>query len=188
MTDLASAHADVARSSGGGVGFLLAYALTLSIVTVLAFTQTVEVGALAFLFQGGVALPLAFYLERQLGYPAMATDNPLRALSIQLAMIQVVALPAVILVYALDPTYVPAAFAAVVGGHFLPYAWLHRIPAYVVLGVAASFFPLGLMVVGGAAAFPYVPLALAVLYLAMAAYLLTMQHPMAVTRGGVPSA
>ena len=33
------------------------------------------------------------------------------------------------------PALVPAAFAAIGGGHFLPYAWLHRTRLYVALGV-----------------------------------------------------
>lgn len=171
MTDLDAARADATRSSGGGIGFLLAYACTLAIVTGIAYASAVEVAALAFLFQGGVALPLAFWSERRLGFPPMAKDNPLRSLSIQLAMVQVVALPAAILVYALDPLYLPAAFAAVAGGHFLPYAWLHRTRAYVALAVATSLLPMALMAGFGAAGFPLVPASLAALYLAMAGFL-----------------
>ena len=68
------------------------------------------------------------------------------------------ALPAVIIVYALNPLYVPAAFAAVGGGHFLPYAWLHRTSVYIYLGVAVSLGSFAMMAVWGAAAFPFIPL------------------------------
>jgi hypothetical protein len=53
---------------------------------------------------------------------------------------------------------VPAVFAAIGGGHFLPYAWLHRTRLYIVLGVAISMGSLLLTAVVGTAAFPYVPL------------------------------
>ncbi|MGH2352550.1 MAG: DUF7010 family protein [Chloroflexota bacterium] len=164
MHDLDAALADATRSSGGGVGFLIAYGATLLIAGLLAFVLPVNIAALVILFQGGVALPLAFALERRLGFPPMAADNPLRSLSIQMAMTQVVALPAVIITYDLNPVYVPAVFAAIGGGHFLPYAWLHRTRVYVVLGVVISFGFLLLTVILKQAAFPYVPLFWAACY------------------------
>ncbi len=158
MFDLETARTDATRSSGGGVGFLMAYGTTLLIAGLLAFWLPVRLAALVIMFQGGVALPAAFALERLLGFPRMAPDNPLRSLSIQLAMVQVVALPAVIITYQLDPTYVPAVFAAIGGGHFLPYVWMHRTRIYLVLGVAVSLGSWLMMGIWGASAFPYVPL------------------------------
>jgi hypothetical protein len=57
------------------------------------------------------------------------------------ALVQIVALPAVILVYVFVPAYVPAVFAAIVGAHLLPYAWLHKSRLYIVLGLLISFVP-----------------------------------------------
>ena len=45
------------------------------------------------MFQGGVALPLAFWLERRMGTGRMQADNPFRALSGQMAMSQALGLP-----------------------------------------------------------------------------------------------
>jgi hypothetical protein len=53
-------------------------------------------------------------------------------------MSQIVALPAVILVHAFAPWAVPAALAAIGGGHFLPYTWIHRTWLYTVLGSTVS--------------------------------------------------
>jgi hypothetical protein len=75
-----------------------------------------------------------------------------------MSVVQVVALPAMIVVYSLNPAYVPAVFAAIGGAHFLPYAWLHRTRLYIVLGLAISFGSLLLTMVLGEKAFPYVPL------------------------------
>jgi hypothetical protein len=158
LQDLDIARSDATRSSGGGIAFLLAYGTTLLVASLLAFVLPVAIAALVILFQVGVALPLAFALERRLGFPPMAADNPLRALSVQMALVQMVALPAVILVYTPNPAYVPAVFAAIGGGHFLPYAWLHRTRLYVALGVAISLGSLLLTALLGAGAFPYVPL------------------------------
>jgi hypothetical protein len=158
MNDLDAARTDATVSSGGGFAFLVAYGTTLLIAGVLAFFLPVQVAALVIVFQGGVALPAAFALERALGFPKMAPDNPLRSLSIQMSMTQVVALPAVIIVYALSPVWVPAVFAAIGGGHFLPYAWLHRANVYIYLGAVVSLGSFAMMLVGGAAAFPFVPI------------------------------
>jgi hypothetical protein len=158
LQDIDVARSDATRSSGSGIAFLLAYGTTLLVAGLLAFVLPVAIAALVILFQGGVALPLALVLERRLGFPPMAADNPPRALSVQILLVQVAALPAVILVYTLNPAYVPAVFAAIGGGHFLPYAWLHRTRLYIVLGVAISLGSLLLTALLGTAAFPYVPL------------------------------
>lgn len=137
-SDLDRALANVSASSAGGAPFLLAFGLTLGLTGLAAFVVPVRVAALITLFQGNAALPLAFWLERRMGTARLAPGNPLRPLSIQMAMSQVVALPAVLLLYALAPWTVPAGMAALGGGHFLPYAWLQRTRAYLVLGGVVS--------------------------------------------------
>ena len=77
-------------------------------------------------------------LEKRIGAGPMAADHPLRSLSIELAMVQSLALPAVIMMYTVKPVLVPATFAAIGGAHFLPYVWLHRTKLYLVLAIAIS--------------------------------------------------
>lgn len=129
---------EVSASSAGGAPFLIAFALTLAASGVAGLLLPLKVAAVVVLFQGNLALPLAFVLERRMAARSMAADHPLRPLSVQMAMSQIVALPVVLLIYFLEPAYVPAAMAAIGGGHFLPYAWLHRTRIYAVLGVAVS--------------------------------------------------
>ena len=62
-------------------------------------------------------------------------------LLIQTAIVQTVALPAVFLAYAFIPACVSAVFAAVVGAHLLPYAWLQKSHLYIVQGLIISFVP-----------------------------------------------
>ena len=164
MIDLNEARRDVSASSAGGAPFLIAFGLTLLACALLSFVLSRSTAALLVMFQGGVALPAAFALERLMGRKRMDAANPLRPLSIQLAMSQVVALPVVILAYSLNPGAVPLAMAAVGGGHFLPYAWLQQTRAYAVLAVAVSIGALAIQVVLGAAAFPIVLLWLTVCY------------------------
>ena len=64
-------------------------------------------------------------------------------------MAQGLALPASIVAFSLDPRYLPVVFAATNGGHFLPYSWLYRTRAYVVLAVTAAFGPYACLVVVG---------------------------------------
>jgi hypothetical protein len=71
------------------------------------------------------------------------------SLFVLIAVAQGLALPASIVVYNLDPLYLPVVFAATNGGHFLPYSWLHRTSAYVFLALVASFGPFAILVIGG---------------------------------------
>jgi hypothetical protein len=138
MSDIDRALDDVSASSAGGAPFLIAFGFTLAACGVLGLVVPLRTAAIITLFQGNLALPLAFLLERRLGTRRMAADHPLKPLALQMAMSQIVALPAVLLAFSLHPAYVPAAMAAIGGGHFLPYAWLQRTRIYVVLGVAVS--------------------------------------------------
>lgn len=168
VRDLDWALSDVSASSAGGAPFLIAYGATLFITAILYWFLPLETVALVAIFQGTAALPVAFFLERRMGSAAMAADNPLRSLSVQMAMSQVVALPAVIIAYNLNPATVPAVLAAIGGGHFLPYAWLHRTRLYLVLGGAISIGAFALLVLLRSNAFPYILLFMSLLYWIMA--------------------
>jgi hypothetical protein len=129
---------EVSSGSAGGAPFLIAFGATILLTAVAALSLSVKTAALVLLFQGNVALPAAFWLERRMGWRQMAADNPLRTLSIQLAMSQILGIPAVVIVYAVAPWAVPGALAAIAGAHFLPYAWLQRSPIYMWLAIAVS--------------------------------------------------
>jgi hypothetical protein len=143
------ARSTASSTAAAGTAWLLAFAATLTVTAVLSFVLPMEAAVLVALFQGGVALPVAFALEKRLGAGPMADDHPLRSLSVQLAMVQIVALPAVILMYTVHPAYVPATFAAIGGAHFLPYVWLHRTRIYLVLALAVSLGSWAITLTGG---------------------------------------
>lgn len=156
MNDIDTARRDVSESSAGGAPFLICFGATLLACALLSTTVSRPVAALLVMFQGSLALPAAFALERRMSRKAMAPDNPLKPVSIQLAMSQIVALPVVIAMYSLNPGGVPLAMAAIGGGHFLPYAWLQRTPVYGALGAAVSLGAFAIQIVMGASASPYV--------------------------------
>ena len=137
-SDLNHALDDVSASSAGGSPFLLSYGLTFCLTAILSFLLPVQTVAVIAMFQGAVALPLALWIERRLGLKRMASDNPLRSLSVQMAVSQALGLPALIAIYSLDPNLVPLVLASLGGVHFLPYAWLQRTRVYIYLAVAVS--------------------------------------------------
>jgi len=138
ITDLTRARHDIVTSSAGGAPFLICFGATIALAGLVWPLLPVKIAALVVMFQGNLALPAAFWLERRMGWTTMAADNPLKSLSIQLAMSQIVAFPAVIVAYALSPAAVPVTLAAIAGGHFLPYSWLQRTPVYIALAIAVS--------------------------------------------------
>ena len=159
-----AARDEVSTGSAGGAPFLIAFGLSLLLTGIGSFYLTEKTAALVLLFQGNLALPLAFWLERRMGTGQMSPDNPLKVLSVQLAMTQIVALPAVLIAYALAPWAAAGAFAAIGGGHFLPYAWLQRSKTYLWLGIAVSGGSYALTMTLEQASFPWVLLYVAACY------------------------
>jgi hypothetical protein len=162
--DLEQAFNEVSASSAGGAPFLIAYGATFLITAILSFFLPKNISALIAMFQGGVALPAAFWLERKMGSQRMAADNPLRSLSVQLAMSQALGLPVLILVYSLNPLGIPLALASLGGVHFLPYAWLHRTRIYATLAFAVSIGSFAIQLALSKSAFPYILIFVAIVY------------------------
>ncbi len=141
MTDISTALRDVTASSHRGLAFLLAFGICWILCGVAACWLTPRRAALVVLCQGTIGLPLAFLLQRWLGFPPADPSNPLTPLAIYLATSQLVALPAVFFVYRHMPAHVPAVFASILGAHFLPYVWLQQSRVYFGLAIAVSVGP-----------------------------------------------
>lgn len=75
--------------------------------------------ALAFGLELVMLLALGFW-----GFTVAPPGAAAWALGLGLPLTQSVAIPAVLLTARSRATMVPAVFSAIVGGHFLPYAWL----------------------------------------------------------------
>jgi len=133
---------DVRRSSLGGFPMLISAAGAWTLCAVLTFVLAPKIAALVFFFQGVILMPFGLWLlPRWLGLPALPRDHVLTPLLIQCAAVQSLMLPAVIAVYSLKPQLVPMAFAAIMGGHFLPYWWIQRSKAYLWGAVASALGP-----------------------------------------------
>lgn len=137
-----SEERDEVRLNGrGGSAFLLAFGATWFLAGVSTLLLPADAAALAFLLQGAVGTPLAFALEKRLGHPPVSRYNSLTPLLVLLAVSQLPAFPAAFVAYELDPAAVPAALAAIVGGHFLPYAWIHKSKLYAFMGTVVAVVP-----------------------------------------------
>jgi hypothetical protein len=132
------ARSESIASAGAGFPFLLCFGCTWIAAAAASFALAPSVAAWVYLLQGFVAMPIAILLQRPLGYPKASPDNPLDPLALQLVFVQPVAFPALVIVLSLAPEYAPAAFASVVGAHFLPFGWMYRTRIYVVLGIVLS--------------------------------------------------
>ncbi|OLV19153.1 DUF7010 family protein [Deinococcus marmoris] len=119
-----------------GFGFLLAYGLTWLVAALIWRTQGDRAGAYAALFQGMVALPLAFGLTALTAVGTRPEDPTMNMLSTYLATGQLMVLPLVIvLVMGRRYTLSAAILAATTAVHFLPYTWLYQTPIYLVMAV-----------------------------------------------------
>ncbi|KAA3659304.1 MAG: hypothetical protein DWQ04_22760 [Chloroflexi bacterium] len=136
FNDFTHARDEVSVSSAGGAPFLICYGTTFIITGILAFFLPHETSALIAMFQGGVALPIALWLERRMRTGRMSAHNPLQNLSAQMAISQALAIPFLIVVYNVNPGQIPVVMAGLGGVHFLPYAWLHRTRIYSILKVS----------------------------------------------------
>lgn len=160
------ALAEVSASSAGGAPFLIAYGITFILTGILSFVLPEDTVALIAMFQGAVALPAAFWLERRMGQGPMSADNPLKSLSGLMAMSQALAIPALIVVYNLNPLAIPVLLAGLGGVHFLPYAWLHRTRLYIFMAVAVALGGFALQVaLGSSAAFHWILFYIGAVYL-----------------------
>lgn len=162
--DFQHARDEVSASSAGGAPFLISYGITFVLTGIIAFFFEREISALIVMFQGAVALPLAFGLERRMGTKRMSSDNPLRNLSALLAISQALAIPFLIVVYNIDPSQIPVVMAGLGGMHFLPYAWLHRTRLYIILAAIISLGSFILILVLQTKAYSYILIFVGIIY------------------------
>ena len=142
-------------SSLAGFPFLLVFAFVWTTAGSLSYFVPHDVAPWIYVFLGIPAVPIAITLERRLGYVRAARPDPLLPLTLQILFVQVVAFPAIFLVWDTTPHYLPVAFAAVVGAHFLPFQWIYRTSLYGLLGVVVAVGPFVLAVLFGERAMHY---------------------------------
>lgn len=137
-------------SSLAGFPFLLVFAVAWTTAAALSFVLPSDFAPWAYVVLGMPGVPVAIAIERKVAYLPSPVPDPLLPLTLQILFVQIVAFPAILLVWDGAPELMPAAFAAVVGGHFLPFQWVYRTRLYGVLGVAVAVGPFVLaLIIGG---------------------------------------
>lgn len=139
--DLTSALEELANQNISGAAFLIAYGTTWLVCAVMWQKTTPRTAALATLFQGMVAFPVAIGLSFLVG--ALAEPSPvpgdITQLSILIGTSQLLGLPFLIyLVITQRYALLPIAFASMVSMHFVLYSWLYQTPGYIVMAVLIS--------------------------------------------------
>ena len=139
MTDVGDYLSQLADVNRHGFGFLLAYGTTWLVAAALWWRLGPRVGAFAALFQGMVALPLGLGLTALGSVGERPQDPSMNAVSIYLAMGQLLLLPLAVVLIARRHFLLATAFqAVVVAVHFVPYSWLYGTPLFAVMGTVIA--------------------------------------------------
>ena len=142
-------------SSLAGFPFLLVFGCVWLAAGGLSYVVPRNIAPWVYVFLGMPAALLAIALERRMGYAPPPDPDPLLPLTLQILFVQMVAFPAILLVWEASPDLVPVAMAAIVGAHFLPFQWVYRTMVYAVLGVVVAVGPFILAVLFGDRALHY---------------------------------
>lgn len=140
-TELDAIRRQATLASVAGFPFLLAFAVAWMVAAGLTYFVPGDLAPWLYPVLGLPAMGVAIALERRLGYVPPPRPDPLLPLVLQIVFVQVVAFPALLLVWDQEPDYLPAAFAAIVGAHFLPFQWIYGTRLYGALGVAVAVGP-----------------------------------------------
>ena len=146
LSDLDAIRQQAILSSLAGFPFLLVFAIVWMTAASLSYWVPRDIAPWIYALLGMPATPIAIILERRLGYVPAAEPDPLLPLVLQILFVQIVAFPAILLVWDATPPLMPVAFAAVVGAHFLPFQWIYRTRLYGVLSVVVAVGPFVLAV------------------------------------------
>jgi hypothetical protein len=149
MSELDALRRRAILSSLAGFPFLLVFGVVWTVAGALTYVIPREIAPWTYVFLGMPAMPVAMALERRLGYVPATRPDPLLPLTLQILFVQIVAFPAILIVWNTAPGYVPVAFAAVVGAHFLPFQWIYQTKVYGFLGVAVAVGPFVLAMIRG---------------------------------------
>lgn len=130
-----------AEQNLSGVAFLGAYGLSWLVCGLIWGRVSERTAALATLFQGLVAFPVALGSSALIGAigEGRAVPDEITQLAVLIGTSQLLGLPFVIvLVVRRQYTAVPFAFAVITSMHFVLYAWLYQTPIYIAMAVAIS--------------------------------------------------
>lgn len=132
---------DLAQINIFGAPFLFAYGATWMICGLLWIKVKPAYAAIATLFQGMLALPIALFILYSIGAFEYRPDiEEINQLSLLLSMSQLLILPLLIAMYRKKHyTLIPFVFSGAGAVHFLLYAWLYQTTVYIVMSIMIAF-------------------------------------------------
>jgi len=128
---------ELAKTNLSGAPFLFAYGITWIICGVLWVKLRASMAAIATLFQGMFALPVALFIMFMIGaFVNRPETGELDSLVIIIAMSQLLVLPLLIVMFRKQHYFlIPYVFSTVGAVHFLMYTWLYQTISYVIMPV-----------------------------------------------------
>ncbi|MDD1679805.1 MAG: hypothetical protein LUO93_11565 [Methanomicrobiales archaeon] len=139
---------DIARRSKRGLSFILASIVLWSAIGVIWLLPlpSIPTKNLITFFCAVPLLPLAFVFSKIIGAEFSPEDNPLHSLGMLFSINQVLYLLIAVWAFAGVPEKLVMIIAVIFGAHLLPFSWLYRSRAYLVMSV---IIPLGAISLGG---------------------------------------
>jgi len=140
QTTIDDMRTDIARRSRSGLPFILASVVLWSAIALVWLSPLQSIAAKNLLtFCCAVPLmPLAFAISRVIKAEFSPKDNPLHALGILFSINQVLYLLIAIWAFAGAPAHMVMIIAVIFGAHLLPFSWLYRSRAYLVMSVVIA--------------------------------------------------
>ncbi len=131
-------RARLARATARGIGMPIAGLLYWLVVA--AFVRELPVRQALFwsFCATGAVFPVGVLITRWFGGDLFAKSERLTPLGLLLNGMQLLFWPVIIVVWRIEPTWVPFTLATLFGSHFLGYAWLYRSRGYAVLSLGVS--------------------------------------------------
>ena len=137
---------DIARSQKRGLHFILA---AIFIWTLILVSQLLDLSLLQqnmFIFCGSaVLIPFALLASKILHVDFQGKGNPLSKLGLLFSLNQLVYILIAMWAFAESPEHMLMIYVIIFGAHFMPYSWLYRSPAYLVMSIAV---PVAALVIG----------------------------------------
>ena len=137
---------DIARNQKRGLHFILA---AIFIWTLILVSQLLDLSLLQqnmFIFCGSaVLIPFALLASKILHVDFQGKGNPLSKLALLFSLNQLVYILIAMWAFAESPENMLMIYVIIFGAHFMPYSWLYRSPAYLVMSIAV---PVAALVIG----------------------------------------
>ncbi|WP_421378130.1 DUF7010 family protein [Bacillus salacetis] len=161
---LVQLHSEISSEAKKGYPILLAGSIVFLAFTFLPLFLPMETVHLVWIFGLSTIFPLGLLFCKLLGINILSSKNPLGTLGGIIAFPQAFFIPVFIIVYMNIPEYLPFTIGLLGGSHFLPYMWIYRSKAYLVVtfGVCLLSMVFGAWFVDQA--FTIVPIAISAVY------------------------